>query len=210
MPYTIGIPPVPMHRMLRSAARRFPLRTAIIYEGNRLTYRRLNRESSRFANLLRSIGVAPGDRVLVLLPNLPQVVIAYFGILKAAAVVVFTTPLSEPEELARQVRDSGARVLVTLTRRLETAAAVQRATQLEHVLLTNVKDYLPAAKRLLFTLQREARGNAHGREQQPEGPGVQRFLAHGVSPAPAHFAPATAATAGRGFSTSVTAAALPS
>lgn len=157
VPYTIGIPPVPMHRMLRSAARRFPLRTAIVYEGNRLTYRRLNRESSRFANMLRAIGLAPGDRVLVLLPNLPQVVIAYFGILKAAAVVVFTTPLSEPEELARQVRDSGARVLVTLTRHAAMAQAVKAKTQLEHVILTNVKDYLPEPKRLWFSWTREAK-----------------------------------------------------
>jgi long-chain acyl-CoA synthetase len=157
VPYTIGIPSVPMHRLLRSAARRFPLRPAIRFQGNLLTYRRLNHESSRFANLLRAIGIAPGDRVLVLLPNLPQTVIVYFGILKTAAVVVFTTPLSEPAELARQVRDSGARVLVTLTRHAAMARQVKAETQLEHVILTNVKDYLPEPKRLWFGLAREAR-----------------------------------------------------
>ncbi|MGH2522251.1 MAG: alpha/beta fold hydrolase, partial [Anaerolineales bacterium] len=68
VPYTIGIPPAPMHRLLRSAARRFPLKAAIIFEGGRLTYRRLNRESSRFANFLKSLGVQPGDKVLLLLP----------------------------------------------------------------------------------------------------------------------------------------------
>jgi long-chain acyl-CoA synthetase len=157
VPYTVGIPLVPMHRILRSAARRFPLRTAMIFEGNRLTYRRLNRESSRFANLLRALGLQPGDRVLLLLPNLPQTVIAYFGVLKAAGVVVFTTPLSEPGELARQVRDSGARVLVTLTRHAGMARAVKAETQLEHIIFTNVKDYLPEPRRLLFGLAREAR-----------------------------------------------------
>jgi long-chain acyl-CoA synthetase len=157
VPYTIGIPPAPMHRMLRSAARRFPLHTAIVFEGQWLTYRRVNRESSRFANMLRAIGIAPGDRVMLLLPNLPQTVIAYFGILKAAAVVVFTTPLSEPQELARQVRDSGARVLVTLTRHAAMAQSVKAQTQLEHVIFTNVKDYLPEPKRLWFGLTREAR-----------------------------------------------------
>ena len=157
VPYTLGLPPVPMHRLLRSAARRFPLHPAIHYQGNTITYRRLNRDSSRFANFLRSLGVQPGDRVLLLLPNLPQTVIAYYGTLKAGATVVFTTPQSPPEELTRQVRDSGARVLVTVTRRLETAQAVKAATQLEHVILTNVKDYLPLPQRLLFSLQREAR-----------------------------------------------------
>jgi long-chain acyl-CoA synthetase len=156
VPYTIGIPPAPMHRLLRSAARRFPLHTAILFESGRITYRRLNRESSRFANWLRALGVTPGDKVLLLLPNLPQSVIAYFGVLKAGAVVVFTTPLSEPEELTRQVREAGAKVLVTLTRLAATARVVKAQTQLEHVIFTSVKDYLPEPKRLLFTLGREA------------------------------------------------------
>jgi len=156
VPYTIGLPPVPMHRVLRSSARRFPLHTALLFAGGRLTYRRLNRESSRFANWLRALGVKPGDRVLVVLPNLPQTVIAYFGILKAAGVVVFTTPLSEQAELTRQVRDSGARVLITLTKHAALARQVKAETQLEHVIFTNVKDYLPEPKRLWFGLTREA------------------------------------------------------
>ena len=157
VPHTIGVPPVPMHRLLRRAARRFPLKTAIIFEGNRLSYRRLNRESSRFANFLSSLGVGRGDRVLLLLPNLPQSVIAYFGAMKLGAVVVFTTPLSEPQELARQVRESNAKVLVTLTRLAEVARTVKGQTQLRHVIFTNVKDYLPEPKRTLFTFLREAK-----------------------------------------------------
>jgi len=156
VPYTIGVPAVPIYRLLRSTARRFPLKTAIIFEGARMTYRRLNRESSRFANLLRGLGVQRGDKVLLLLPNLPQTVITYFGALKLGAVVVFTTPLSQADELARQVRDSGATVLVTLTRLAETARAVKAQTNLRHVIFTNVKDYLPEPQRTLFTLFREA------------------------------------------------------
>ncbi len=156
VPYTVGLPPVPMHRLLRSAARRYPLRTALVYEGGRTTYRRLNRDSSRFANWLRALGVARGDRVLILMPNLPQTVIVYYGALKAGAVVVFTTPLSEPDELTRQVTDSGARVLVTLTRLADTARAVKARTQLEHIIFTNVKDYLPEPQRTIFSLRREA------------------------------------------------------
>ncbi len=169
VPYTIGVPPATMHRILRSAARRYPLHPAILFEGGRLTYRRLNRESSRFANLLRGLGLNPGDRVLVLLPNLPQTVIVYFGILKAAGVIVFTTPLSEPVELARQVRDSGARVLVTFTRHAAMAQEVMAQTQLEHVILTNVKDYLPEPKRTLFSLTREAREGHQLKQPLPAG-----------------------------------------
>lgn len=157
VPYTIGVPRVPMHRLLRSAARRFPNKTAIIFEGQPLSYRFLNRESSRFANLLRAKGLSPGDKVLLLMPNLPQTVIAYYGVLKMGGVVVFTTPLSEPDELARQIQDADATALVTLTRLAETARAVKAKTNLKHILFTNVKDYLPPLKRLLFTLTREAK-----------------------------------------------------
>jgi long-chain acyl-CoA synthetase len=157
VPYTVGVPRVPMHRLLRSAARRFPNHTAIIFEGQRLSYRFLNRESSRFANLLRAKGLLPGDKILLLLPNLPQTVIAYYGVLKMGGVVVFTTPLSEPDELARQIQDSGATALVTLTRLADTARAVRARTHLKHVIFTNVKDYLPPLKRRLFTLTREAK-----------------------------------------------------
>jgi long-chain acyl-CoA synthetase len=157
VPYTIGLPDMPIYRFLRSAARRFPLRTALVFEGNRISYRRLNRESSRFANLLRAFGVQTGEKVLLLLPNLPQTVIAYYGALKMGAVVVFTTPLSEPTELARQVNESGATVLVTLTKLAEVARTVKAQTGLKHVVLTNVKDYLPEAQKLAFMLTREVK-----------------------------------------------------
>ena len=195
VPYTVGVPPVPMHRLLRSAARRFPLRPAIFYQGGRITYRRLNRESSRFANLLLALGIRAGDRVLILLPNLPQTIITYFGTLKAGAVVVFTTPLSEPDELARQVRDSGARVLVTLTRLAATARQVKAQTQLEHLIFTNVKDYLPEPQRLMFSLTREA-SEGH-RLEGPLEAGVHLLSAeldkHGPHAPPTEVEPASLA-----------------
>lgn len=157
VPYTIGLPPAPMHHLLTSAARRFPFKTALIFQGHRILYLYLDYESSRFANLLVSLGVKTGDKVLILLPNLPQTVIAYYGALKAGAVAVFTTPLSEPTELARQARDAEAKVLVTLTRLAETVRAIWAESGLRHVLFTNVKDYLPWPSQLWFTLTREAK-----------------------------------------------------
>ncbi len=86
-----------------------PCEPRLVFEGNRITYRRLNQEANRFANALRSLGVDRGDRVMLLLPNLPQFVIAYFGTLMAGAVAVFTLPSTDPKELIRQVKQSGAR-----------------------------------------------------------------------------------------------------
>lgn len=155
VPYTIGVPRAPLHHFLRSAARRFPLNIALNFEGAWLTYRRLNHESNRFANALRSLGVDKGDRVLLLMPNVPQLVICFYGALKAGATVVFTLPVTETDELVRQVRDSGAKVLVALTKFGDSAREVKKRTGLPHVIFTNAGDYLPPLKYLGWRLKRE-------------------------------------------------------
>lgn len=155
VPYTVGIPRIPLHHFLRAAARRFPLHLAVNYEGAWLTYRRLNHESNRFANALHSIGVEKGDRVMILMPNLPQLVICFYGALKAGATVVFTLPITEPDELVRQIRDSGAKALITITKFGDVARQARAQTQLQHIVFSNAGDYLPPIKHLLFKLARE-------------------------------------------------------
>jgi long-chain acyl-CoA synthetase len=93
---------------------RFPHRTAVEFEGGRLSYRKLNGEVNRFANALLKLGVSNGARVALLLPNLPQRVVGFYGTLKAGGVAVFLTPLESPEELIRQLRESESSVLITL------------------------------------------------------------------------------------------------
>lgn len=147
VPPTISIPPVALPDVLRATARRFPHRHAMIFGRgpltNKISYRALDRDASRFAHLLIELGVKKGDRVLLLLPNLPQAVVAYYGTLRAGAVAVSTTPLSEPAELIRQANDSGARILVTLDRNAAAARMALDATKIERVILAHVGDYLP-------------------------------------------------------------------
>lgn len=147
VPETIAVPNIPLQHLLRSAVRRFPLRWALIYEGARMTYRRLNQEANRFANLLHARGIEKGDRVMLLLPNLPQLLIAFFGVMKAGAVAVFTMPTNPPEELVREIADSGARLLVTVNQFCEVASHALTETPLEHVIFTNAAEYLPPIKR---------------------------------------------------------------
>ncbi len=149
VPYTIGIPRIPLHHLLRSSVRRFPLRTAIRFQGASLSYRRLNHEANRFANALLGLGIGRGARVVLLLPNLPQMVIGFFGVLKAGAVAVFLPPLTDPEELIRQVRDADPSVLITLNLSAGLASQVQAATGLPHIILTDPGDYLPLLPRLI-------------------------------------------------------------
>lgn len=158
VPDTIAVPRTPLFSLLESSARRFPLKPALDYEGRKLSYQQLNQAANRFANALVSLGVQKGDRVMLLLPNTPQMVIAFYGALKTGAVAVFTLPTQEPDELIRQIQDCGARFLVTLTRfdeliytiknRLEPAGS----SPLSSIIFCHVADYLPPIKRLAFYL----------------------------------------------------------
>jgi len=163
VPYTIAVPQVPLHHLLQSSARRFPHKIALKFEGTRLPYRRLNQETNRFANALLSLGLEPGERVMLILPNIPQLVIAYFGTLKAGGVAVFTLPTHSPIELIRQVRDSGARVLVTLTEfddliyEIKSRLEPEGDSPLKDIVFAHIGDYLPFFKRLALHLSRTRR-----------------------------------------------------
>ncbi|MDP2660323.1 MAG: long-chain fatty acid--CoA ligase [Dehalococcoidia bacterium] len=170
VPHSIQYPPIPLHRTLEDAAARFPGRPALVFLGASISYRRLNALADRFASVLQGLGVAKGDRVALMLPNCPQLVIGFYGTLKAGAVAVLTNPLYVERELEHQLRDSGARVMVTLTKFYSTVDKVRPRTSLEHVVATNIKEYFPPLKRLLFTLLLEAKDGHRARVET--GPGT--------------------------------------
>jgi long-chain acyl-CoA synthetase len=149
VPYTIGIPNIPLHHLLRSSVRRFPLQPAIYFEGSRHSYRHVNHEANRFANGLGSLGVGKGARVVLLLPNVPQMVIGFYGALKAGATAVFIPPVIEPDEIVRQVDESDASVLVTLSPWAGLAGRIQSGSGVPHVVLTDPAEYLSLPKQLL-------------------------------------------------------------
>jgi long-chain acyl-CoA synthetase len=158
VPLTIPIPDRPVTTLLTSAARRSGNKPATIFMDSRLTYRQLDRQSERLANALRGIGVDTGTRVMILLPNLPQWIMAFYGVLKAGGVVVSASPVSTTDEILREVQDSQARILITITKFAETARAVSDAVGLDCVIYTNVKDYLGPLRRVVFSLFHEAKG----------------------------------------------------
>lgn len=155
VPSTLGFPRRPVFRLLRSAARRYGVRPAIQFDSRRISYAELDSEVNRLANALRSVGVETGTRVMLLLPNCPQFVIGYYAILKAGAIVVSSSPTNSREELRRQIEDSGAEVLITLTLFHAMVREALHRPPLKAVLFTNIKDYLRPERRLLFTLTRE-------------------------------------------------------
>jgi long-chain acyl-CoA synthetase len=155
VPLTVAFPNRPLHRLLRSAARRYGNRPAVVFVNRTLSYRQLDSEVNRLANALRSLGVEKGTRVILLLPNTPQFIIAYYAILRAGGIVVSTSPVNEREEVQRQVIDSGAEVLITLTLFNQAAREIKARTSLRAVVYTNVKDYMGVFQQMVFGATRE-------------------------------------------------------
>ncbi|WP_433203516.1 long-chain-fatty-acid--CoA ligase [Nocardia sp. CA-107356] len=98
--------------LLEDSARRYPDRDALVFGDERLTYAQVDRYANQVANLLVSRGVAPGDKVALSCPNLPQFPIVYYGILKAGAVVVPLNVLLREREIDYHLADSDAQVYV--------------------------------------------------------------------------------------------------
>lgn len=129
--------------MLAQSAGRSPESTALIYFGARISYRELAAAVDAFAAALAGLGVKKGDRSILYMPNCPQFVIAYYGSLKAGAIVVPTNPMYVEPELLYQVQDSGAETIVTLTKSYPTVKKVRPQTGLKHVIVGNIKDFFP-------------------------------------------------------------------
>jgi long-chain acyl-CoA synthetase len=110
--------------------------------GGTLTYRQLAQEVDRFAAALSSLGVKKGDRVALMLPNLPQFVIAFYGILKLGAIVVNTNPQYTPREIEHQFADAGAETVVMLSPYYARLQEVQARTAVKRVLITDLSDYV--------------------------------------------------------------------
>jgi long-chain acyl-CoA synthetase len=148
VPAEAAFPDAPLTHVLDYATRRWPRRTALIFLGRKISYRRLAKQVDRFADALRGLGVHRGDRVALVLPNCPQQVISFFAILRRGAVVVQNNPLYTVPELHAQLSDSGAKVVIVFDRGYETLAAALPGTAVEHVIVTSLTEYLPARKRL--------------------------------------------------------------
>lgn len=142
----------PLDHLLDETAGRYPRAPATHFFGSRLSWGTIKRQADALAVALGELGVERGDRVAIMLPNIPQVIIAYYGALKAGAVVVFCNPLYVERELEYQLKDSGAKVLVVLDLQYELACKVKPATLVEKIIVTGLRDYMIPPLRLLLPL----------------------------------------------------------
>jgi long-chain acyl-CoA synthetase len=168
----LDYPVQPLGSFLEQAAAGYPEQTALIFFGRKITYKALSEKAERFAAALVSLGIKQGDRVALILPNCPQAVISYYGILRLGAVVVPVNPLSVERELAQHLRDMDCRVVVCLDTRIDKIAAVRLEAGLDHCIVTGLQEYMPALAALKYRQGLRRRGRL---PVVPSGPGIVSF-----------------------------------
>jgi long-chain acyl-CoA synthetase len=134
-------PKVPLHEILEKTAKKHPEKAAIAYFEKKIAYAELDSLSNRFAGALAALGVKKGDRVALFLPNIPQFVIAYYGILKAGAVLTAISPLHREREVEHQLSDSEAETIVALDSLYPIVKNVWSKTSLRNVIITSLEEY---------------------------------------------------------------------
>lgn len=134
----------PLHEHLRRHARETPEKTAVIWYGREISYAELDRLSDACASVLHRHGVKKGEPVALFMQNCPQYMVAHLAIQKLGAIVSPCSPLFKSHELAYQLADLGARVVITADVLHSIVQGVLGETQVGTVMLVHYEDMLPA------------------------------------------------------------------
>lgn len=140
----IDIPEIPFGEMLWESAQRFPEKVAIIFQGQKITYRELDGLANSFANALAKLGVKKGDRVALYMTNRPEYVISVYGVARLGAVFTPMNPTYKEGEIEHQLNDADASVLV-----------VQESL---YPLVRNVRSHLHSVQEVVLVGQRAETG----------------------------------------------------
>jgi len=147
---TLDYEKLTISQALSRSAKNFPNHIALNYMGKKITYRELDGLVNRFARALSDLGVEPGDKVAVCLPNIPQVIITNLAVLRIGAVAVQNNPLYTERELAYQLNDSGSKIVITLTLLIPRMQTLKSKTRIEKIIGCHIHTYLPFPKKQLF------------------------------------------------------------
>ncbi len=148
-----------LHQYLDDAAANFPNAKAIIFQNYSINYKQLKDQAEAFAAALRLRGVQDGDRVAIMLPNIPQTIIAVWGVLKAGATAVLTNPLYMEKELTHHFHDAQANVLITLDLLWPKINALYDKLNLRLSIVTRVADGLAFPLNILQPWKAKREGN---------------------------------------------------
>lgn len=134
----VNIPNLTLNQVLEETVSRWPENMAISYYNQEWTYTELKTQIDAFASSLQKIGVRKGDRVALMLPNCPQYIVSYYGILAVGGVVVQINPMFTERELHYMVNDSGAETIIVLESSATVVQSVQRNSKLKNTIYVSI------------------------------------------------------------------------
>ena len=150
VPPSVDYENVTLPEALNRTAKNYPDNVALIMMGKNILYRQLDEWVDRFSMALSELGVQKGDKVALLLPNLPQAVVATYAVFKLGAVVVMNNPLYTERELEYQLNDSDSKVAICLDLLVPRMQTLKDKTGLETIIACHIRDYLPFPVKQLF------------------------------------------------------------
>jgi acyl-CoA synthetase (AMP-forming)/AMP-acid ligase II len=130
----------PISEYLRDIALRYPDQIAIDFYGTRISYRELNEKIDRFAWGLVSLDLQGGDRVAIQMPNCPQYIIGFFGILRAGGVVVAMNPMFKAAELEYEIEDATPKIFICSDQLYQNVAGIRKKVGLKHLIVASLSE----------------------------------------------------------------------
>lgn len=146
VPPRLDYPDLTVVQLFQAVARQYPNHACVVFKDCSISYQQMDTLTDRLAAAFASSGIQKGDRLGILMNNLPQFVLAYFAALKAGAVVVATNPLYKPNEIFAQVNDSAVKVMVVTSMLYNQVKAFQSLTGLHTLIVTQPDDLISHEK----------------------------------------------------------------
>jgi long-chain acyl-CoA synthetase len=151
VPAEIEIPEISLVDLFDQAVSKYGDDACAVYGGKTLTYKQVNDQANRFARFLLDQGLEKGDRVGIFLPNIPEFVISYYGILKAGGIVMALNPAYRQPEVKTQAAESGIRFLILPGFSYENVKPIQDETQIERLIVVGEEPIDLASEDLSLT-----------------------------------------------------------
>ncbi len=149
----------PLFSLLDKAAQANPHKVACIFQNTKITYHDLQQKAETFAAALRLMGINHGDRVAIMLPNVPQAIIAFWGIMKAGAIAVMVNPLYMETEIVHHLQDSGTKCLILLDLLWPKINPLRARLPVEKYIVTGIVDALSFPLNYLYTFKEKRKNN---------------------------------------------------
>lgn len=150
IPFHIQVEDKSLIDLFQEAVQLYQDKTAVHFLGKKLSFKELYEQAMALAVYLQKLGLSKGEKVAIMLPNSPQAVVSFYGALLAGGIVVQTNPLYTERELTFQLNDSNAKYIISLDLLYPKISKVKASTNLKHVIVSKIQDYLPFPKNWLY------------------------------------------------------------